>query len=101
MPSTRLGACLPAGRAELVDLPAGRQARWSKVLCMFYVYALSGIEKNYIYVGLTSDLERRMQQHNSGKEKTTRNYRPFQLIYSEIYTSRLEARGREKYWKWG
>ncbi|MDZ7612666.1 MAG: hypothetical protein U5K51_02250 [Flavobacteriaceae bacterium] len=23
-----LGACLPAGRAELVDLPAGRQARW-------------------------------------------------------------------------
>jgi len=68
---------------------------------MFYVYALSSYEKNYIYVGLTSDIKRRIEQHNAGKEKTTRNYRPFKLIFSEICNSRSEARTKEKYWKSG
>ncbi|WP_324720359.1 GIY-YIG nuclease family protein [Salinimicrobium sp. HB62] len=101
MPPICLGACLPAGRAELVDLPTGRQARRKEVLYMFYVYALSSLNKNYIYVGLTSNLERRIDQHNSGKEKTTRGYLPFELIFSEICSSRSEARLREKYWKSG
>ncbi|MFD2517537.1 GIY-YIG nuclease family protein [Salinimicrobium flavum] len=68
---------------------------------MFYVYAISSFEKNYIYVGFTSNLDRRFEQHNSGKEKTTRNYRPFEIIFSEICSSRTEARTREKYWKSG
>ncbi|MCX2838792.1 GIY-YIG nuclease family protein [Salinimicrobium sp. MT39] len=68
---------------------------------MFYVYALSSLKENYIYVGLTSDLNRRFEQHNSGKERTTRKFRPFKLIFSEICSSRTEARIREKYWKSG
>ncbi|WP_317048349.1 GIY-YIG nuclease family protein [Candidatus Ulvibacter alkanivorans] len=47
---------------------------------MFYVYALSSIERKYIYVGLTNNLNRRIAQHNSGYEKTTKPYRPFSLI---------------------
>jgi putative endonuclease len=68
---------------------------------MFYVYALSSLERNYIYVGLTDSIERRFFEHNSGKNKTTKPYRPFKLIYFEECNTRIEARIREKYLKSG
>ncbi|NJN50038.1 MAG: GIY-YIG nuclease family protein [Polaribacter sp.] len=68
---------------------------------MFTVYAISSIEKNYIYVGLTSNLEERLKRHNGLREKTTKFYAPFALIYKEICETRVEARKREKYWKSG
>jgi len=42
---------------------------------MFWVYAISSLNRNYIYVGLTSDLESRIARHNKGYEKTTKPYR--------------------------
>ncbi len=57
--------------------------------------------KNYIYVGLTNDFNRRVNQHNNGEERTTRPYAPFEFILKEEYTSRVEARNREKYLKSG
>jgi len=68
---------------------------------MYTVYAISSIEKNYIYVGLTSNIERRFNEHNSGYEKTTKPYLPFVLIYQEKCDTRPEARLKEKYWKSG
>ena len=68
---------------------------------MFFVYALKSIERTYIYVGLTDNLERRLSEHNGGKNKTTRPYRPFVLIHSEMFETRIEARQREKYLKSG
>jgi putative endonuclease len=68
---------------------------------MIYVYAISSLEQNYIYVGLTEDVVKRLERHNGGREKTTRFYKPFELIYSEICKDRIEARTREKYWKSG
>ena len=68
---------------------------------MFYVYAISSIDKNYIYVGLTSDLEERLKRHNGLRERTTNFYAPFKLIYTEEAVTRIEARVREKYWKSG
>ncbi|UPQ80784.1 GIY-YIG nuclease family protein [Flavobacterium azooxidireducens] len=68
---------------------------------MFFVYAISSLERNYIYVGLTDDLERRFFEHNSGRNKTTKPYKPFKLIYFEEYATRIEARTREKYFKSG
>jgi len=67
----------------------------------WHVYALSSLVRNYIYVGLTSNVERRIRQHNEGKEKTTRPYRPFNLILTETYQTRIEAREREVYLKSG
>lgn len=66
---------------------------------MCYIYAISSINKKYIYVGFTNNLERRLKQHNLGYEKTTKPYLPFILIYTETCDSRIEARIREKYWK--
>ena len=90
--------------AELVDLPlpAGRRAGFkTQFEIMFYVYAISSETRAYIYVGLTSDVENRLARHNSGREKTTRPYRPFKLIMVEEASTRIEARKREKYWKSG
>ena len=68
---------------------------------MYCVYALKSIHRNYIYVGLTSSLPRRIAEHNNGHEKTTRSYAPFKLIYSEKAVDRPAARLREKYFKSG
>ena len=68
---------------------------------MFFVYAISSLSRNYIYIGFTSNLNERVDRHNKGYEKTTRAYRPFCLIYSEVVSTRIEARNREKYWKSG
>jgi putative endonuclease len=61
---------------------------------MFTVYAIESLERNYIYVGLTNNLDRRLDEHNRGKNKTTKPYKPFRLIYSEQFDTRLEARQR-------
>ena len=67
----------------------------------YYVYALKSLSKNYIYVGMTNNLERRIHQHNSGQGRSTKSYAPFELIYSEEQPSRFDGRAREKYLKSG
>ncbi len=69
------------------------------LLQMFTVYALKSIERNYIYVGLTNNLDRRVAEHNKGYNKTTKPYLPFQLIYTKSFPTRPEARIHEKYLK--
>ena len=63
---------------------------------MYKVYAISSIKRNYIYVGLTSNLVERFKRHNLGYEKTTKPYLPFILIYNESCENRLLARTTEK-----
>ncbi len=65
------------------------------------VYALKSMTHNYIYVGQTNNLERRIAEHNNKQNKSTKHYAPFQLIYQEKHTNRIEARIREKYFKSG
>lgn len=68
---------------------------------MVTVYALKSKDRNYIYVGQTTDLADRIARHNNGREQTTRAYAPFELIYDELHPNRVEARVREKYLKSG
>jgi putative endonuclease len=68
---------------------------------MYYVYAIKSLVKNYIYVGMTNDIERRVLEHNSGENKSTKAYKPFILIHKEQFETRIEARKREKYLKSG
>jgi len=68
---------------------------------MYFVYALKSKDKNYIYVGITDNPERRLDQHNLGYNKTTKPYRPFDRILLEEHPNRLEARKREIYLKSG
>ncbi len=68
---------------------------------MYFVYALVSESRNYIYVGMTGSLERRIKYHNDRYNKTTKPYRPFRILITEEYPSRVEARVREKILKSG
>ena len=68
---------------------------------MFVVYAIKSQKRNYIYVGMINNLQRRLRQHCLGKSSTTKAYCPFDLIYSEELNTRPEARKREKFLKSG
>ena len=70
---------------------------------MYTVYALKSKSRNYIYVWMTNNLERRKKEHNLWRNQSTKAYAPFELIYKENYENRVEARLREKYlknWCW-
>jgi putative endonuclease len=63
---------------------------------MFWAYMLQCNDGTY-YVGSTSDLERRLQQHNNSKAGAhyTKIRRPVALVYSESFDSYSQVRKRE------
>ncbi len=67
---------------------------------MYYVYILQSLKKlNWLYKGSTSDIKRRLQEHNSGKNSSSAPYVPFRLIYYEAYVLKEDAETRERYLK--
>jgi putative endonuclease len=68
---------------------------------MFIVYCLASLSRKYLYVGLTENLERRFNEHQFGKNRTTKPYCPFKIIYTERFETRIQAREKEKYLKSG
>ncbi len=68
---------------------------------MYFVYVLKSEDNWRFYVGMTDNIERRLKEHNSGKTKSTKGYKPWILFFHETYNTRLEARKREKYLKSG
>lgn len=68
---------------------------------MNYVYTLlSGKDGNF-YTGSTSDLKRRLKEHNAGGVNSTKNRRPLELIYYEACLNVEDSRQRERYLKSG
>ncbi len=68
---------------------------------MYYVYVLKSQKNGYRYIGHTNDLDRRLEEHNSGMTRSIRFQIPFILEYNESYETRLEAIRREKFLKSG
>ena len=69
---------------------------------MFTIYVLYSEKYNKIYIGYTSDLERRLLSHNElGTKGYTIKYRPWKVVYTESYDSKREALAREKQLKSG
>jgi putative endonuclease len=66
---------------------------------MYILYVLKSKTAKKSYVGITIDLTRRINEHNSGKNFYTKRYCPWNLIYKEELSSWGEARKREKYLK--
>jgi putative endonuclease len=64
---------------------------------VWQVYVLRSQKNGRLYTGSTDNLERRLREHASGKSPYTRHTGPFELIYSEDYATRLEARRRESF----
>lgn len=51
------------------------------------------------YTGFTKNLKLRFEQHNKGLVESTKDRRPFALIYYEACLSQEDATKREKYLK--
>jgi len=64
---------------------------------MFHVYILRSLKNGRSYTGSTADIDRRLQEHNSGQCHATRFCRPFEIIFLETFPTRVEAVRREKY----
>ena len=68
---------------------------------MFLTYILKSKKDNKLYIGSTGNLERRLFEHTQGLVKSTKNRRPLELIYKEIFNTKEEAQNRERYFKGG
>ena len=68
---------------------------------MFYVYVLISGADGQLYTGSTTDLKRRLSEHNTGKVRSTFKRRPLNLLYYEACLDESDARRREKYLKTG
>ena len=66
---------------------------------VWFAYALRSEKDGGLYVGLTSNVERRVTEHNRGYNRSTKSRGPFTLIYCEECESRGQARDREKFLK--
>ena len=67
----------------------------------FYVYVLQSEKDGNWYTGSTSDLKKRLQEHNKGYNFSTKNRRPWKLIYYEASLNENDAKARERYLKSG
>jgi putative endonuclease len=65
----------------------------------YLTYVLKSESTGSSYVGHTSNLEKRLIEHNNGKSLSTRGKRPWRLVYKEEYTTRSGAISREMYFK--
>ena len=63
------------------------------------VYVIHSPKFDRKYVGMTVNVEARLAEHNSGKTRSTKPYIPWEVVHSESYPNREEARKREKYLK--
>ena len=68
---------------------------------MFYTYILKSLKDNGLYIGYTSDIIRRFNEHNSGISKATKHRKPFIILHVDEFITRSEAVRKERYYKTG
>jgi putative endonuclease len=68
---------------------------------MWYTYLLRSEKDGRWYTGCTSDLRKRLQEHDDGKVFSTKGRGKLALIYYEVCVNKNDAYTREKYLKTG
>jgi len=66
---------------------------------MFCTYILYSKTFDRYYVGHCEDVAVRLQRHNAKQVFSTKTYAPWELVYTEVFSSRSEANRRELYIK--
>ncbi len=54
-----------------------------------------------MYVGYSQDVKKRVTEHHKGRVRSTKDKRPLELIYCELYQNQKDAMQRERYFKTG
>ena len=65
---------------------------------MYYAYILKLRDETYCH-GSAADLKKRLADHKSGIVLSTKNLRPFKLIFYAAFYSKIKALQFEKYLK--
>lgn len=68
---------------------------------MYYVYIIKSLKTKEFYKGQTDNLDRRLNEHFTGRTKFAKNKLPLQIVHVELCENRMEARKLEKYFKSG
>lgn len=66
------------------------------IIIVYYVYVLKSTVSRRFYVGYSSDLRRRLKEHNEGRSRSDKGYSPWELVYYEAYRDKSVATKREK-----
>ncbi|HLD61746.1 MAG TPA: GIY-YIG nuclease family protein [Patescibacteria group bacterium] len=65
----------------------------------FFVYILESLKDKERYIGYTTNLKRRLEEHKKGLSFATKYRLPFELIYFEGCLNEQDAKRREQYLK--
>ena len=64
-----------------------------------FTYLLRSQKDKSYYTGITENCDFRIKQHNTGKVESTKNRRPWDLVFSKPHENYSEARKHEKWLK--
>jgi putative endonuclease len=63
---------------------------------MHYVYIIKSRKDGKYYIGQTVDLRKRFEEHNAGKNPSTKHRGPFEMTYYEAFSLKSAAFKRER-----
>lgn len=66
---------------------------------MFNVYIIKSVSKDTFYIGYTANVEDRIRRRNQGRERYTKKYVPWKLVYKRGFDNRGETVKHEQYLK--
>jgi putative endonuclease len=69
------------------------------ILNMYHVYILLSETNTRTYTGVADDVNKRLAEHNAGRVKSSRPYRPYKIIYTESFETLKEAHQKERFYK--
>jgi putative endonuclease len=67
----------------------------------YYVNILQSSKNHSLYIGYTTDLKRRLEEHNSGHSLATKPHRPYIIIFYEAFLNKTDTKNREIFLKSG
>jgi len=66
---------------------------------MFYTYIIQSQKDKTFYIGSTSDLKRRLEEHNKGRATYSSTKTPFKLVWYGAFKNKTKSSKFEKYLK--
>jgi putative endonuclease len=65
----------------------------------YYIYILKSLHDSSCYIGFSTNVLRRLEEHNQGLSQYTRTKTPWVVVYVEEHATKTEALKREKFLK--
>ncbi len=74
---------------------SAKRGKVGQRILMVYVYVIKSNKDKGYYIGITKDIDKRLNKHNKGQVNSTKSRRPFILVHTEEFSDYKSARVRE------